>query len=50
VIVQLDSSSALTLNARFTVLIDPDRPRRGLILIRQQSLIDLQQAIKQDWP
>ena len=32
------------------VLIDLDRPRRGLILISQQSMIDVQQAINQDLP
>lgn len=32
------------------VLIDLDRPRRGLILVSQQSMIDLQQAIRQDLP
>jgi FtsH-binding integral membrane protein len=32
------------------VLIDLDRPRRGLILISQQSMIDLQQAIIQNRP
>jgi CDP-diglyceride synthetase len=32
------------------VLIDLDRPRRGLILVSQQSMIDLQQTIKQDLP
>ena len=32
------------------VLIDLDRPRRGLILISQQSMIDLQQSIQRDAP
>jgi hypothetical protein len=32
------------------VLIDLDRPRRGLILISQQSMIDLQQALNRDVP
>jgi hypothetical protein len=32
------------------VLIDLDRPRRGLILISQQSMIELQQTMQQDLP
>jgi len=32
------------------VLIDLDRPRRSLILISQQNMIDLQQALNRDVP
>jgi hypothetical protein len=32
------------------ILIDLDRPARGLILVSQQSMIDLQQALQRDVP
>jgi hypothetical protein len=47
-------SAALTLIVLITViiwvLIDLDRPRRGLILISQQSMLDLQQTLQRDVP
>jgi CDP-diglyceride synthetase len=46
--------AALTLIVLITliiwVLIDLDRPRRGLILVSQQSMIDLREAMRQDLP
>ncbi len=46
--------AALTLIVLITlsigVLIDLDRPRRGLILVSQQSMIDLQQVLNRDVP
>ena len=46
--------AALTLLVLITlivwVLIDLDRPRRGLILISQQSMIDLQESLHRDKP
>jgi hypothetical protein len=32
------------------MIIDLDRPRRGLILVSQQSMINLQESIKHDLP
>ena len=32
------------------VLIDLDRPSRGLILVSQQSMIDLQDSLNKDVP
>lgn len=44
--------AALTLLVLITmiiwVLIDLDRPRRGLILVSQQSMIDLQESLNRD--
>jgi hypothetical protein len=46
--------AALTLIVLITViiwvLIDLDRPRRGLILVSQQSMIDLQESLNRDRP
>ena len=46
--------AALTLIVLITViiwvLIDLDRPRRGLILVNQQSMLDLQQALNREVP